>query len=61
MPDHGKISFKETGPKNLEQVFPNATKLEIDLLNGLLRYENRLKADEVRFFQKKSLYILNRL
>ena len=49
MPDYGKITFKETEPKELKEVFPNATELEIDLLKGLLKYENRLTADEVNF------------
>lgn len=47
MPDYGKINFKDANPVDLKKLFPNALDYEIDLLVKILRYDERLTANEV--------------
>ena len=47
MPDFGKITFDKRSPLDLESVFPDASKHEVDLLRQCLKYDSRSTADKL--------------
>ena len=47
MPDYGKITFKETKGRDFIELFPNALDVERLLLAKMLKYDNRITAEEV--------------
>ncbi len=49
MPDYGKIQFGDQERKKLEEVLVNAMKIETEFLEGILKYENRMSSEEVKF------------
>jgi len=57
MPDYGKIMFKETIARDFKELFPNALERERDLLGKMLKYDERITAEEV-FFLTFSIYLL---
>ena len=52
MPDFGKILFNETSGKSFKELFPNALDVERELLEKMLKYEERMTAEEVIKFLK---------
>lgn len=47
MPDYGKITFKESDGKSFKEIFPNALEIERNFLEKMMRYEDRISAEEV--------------
>lgn len=50
MPNHGKLIFEQKAPQNLQQVFMDSSKNEIQLLVSVLKYDRRTKAADVLKF-----------
>ena len=46
MPDYGKITFNEKEAMDFRELFPNALDRERELLRRILRYEDRMTAEE---------------
>lgn len=47
MPDYGKVEFQKRDPDNFDDLFPDATRSEMEVLQSILKFDQRMSVDQI--------------